>query len=302
MTWKKKGLIFAPDGSKQWARGYAHMPTAEIIDNRFIRVYFSGLDKYNYGRISYVDLDIDNPKNVLYIHDTPILDIGENGTFDDCGVVPSSVININNKKYLYYVGFQRTEKVPYMLFSGLAIESEGEFEKYSKTPILDRTSEEPFSRSAPYILYNEGIYKMWYWSCINWSIENKGIHYNNVIRYAESSDGIYWVINNNICIEPNWNDEYSVGRPCVIYEDKLYKMWYSIRSKSKGYFIGYAESVDGIQWIRRDNCVGIEVSDEGWDSQIICYPNVLTINGVKHMFYNGNQHGKTGFGYAVLEE
>ena len=77
-------------------------------------------------------------------------------------------------------------------------------------------------------------------------------------------------------------------------------MWYAIRSFSKLYSIGYAESEDGIHWVRRDGDVGIAASDSGWDSEMICYPCVVNLEGELIMFYNGNGHGATGFGYAVL--
>ena len=38
----------------------------------------------------------------------------------------------------------------------------------------------------------------------------------------------------------------------------------------------------------------------GWDSEMICYPCVVKTKEKYYMFYNGNSHGKTGFGYAEL--
>jgi hypothetical protein len=78
-------------------------------------------------------------------------------------------------------------------------------------------------------------------------------------------------------------------------------MWYSIRSHSRPYRIGYAESGDGLQWERRDDEAGIEASASGWDSEMICYAAVIDVNGRRLMFYNGNRHGATGFGVAELE-
>jgi hypothetical protein len=78
-------------------------------------------------------------------------------------------------------------------------------------------------------------------------------------------------------------------------------MWYSVRSFTNLYAIGYAESPDGIVWTRKDDTVGITRSENGWDSEMICYPVVVNISGEHYMFYNGNRHGATGFGIAVLE-
>lgn len=303
MKWRKMGLLYAPTGELWWARNYALIPTADVIDENLIRLYFAALDDNRFGRIGHVDIDIANPRRVLFEAREPVLDIGELGTFDDSGVNPSCILTIGGKKHLYYIGWQRCERVPYMLFAGLAVSKNGgKFERVFRTPVLDRTATEPFSRSAPSILKEDGIFKTWYWSCEHWSNENDWVHYNNVIRYAESSDGVNWNGTNRICIVPGNSEDYSVGRPWVIKDGDTYKMWYSIRSNAKiSYRIGYAESFDGLHWTRKDDEVGITVSESGWDSEMICYPCVVDVKGQRYMFYNGNRHGATGFGYAILE-
>lgn len=300
--WQKKGRIFAPNGDHWWARSHTHLPTVEVIDDRLIRVYFAGLDEDKFGRIGFVDLAIDDPTRILAIPTEPILDLGNLGAFDDSGSVPSCMVTIEGTRHLYYIGFQRAERVPYMLFTGLAIEeSPGSFVRYSQTPILDRTPSEPFSRSAPFVMQDDGVLKMWYWSCRHWINDQHGVHYSNVIRYATSADGISWEVHPHVCVSPNEPDEYSIGRPCVVRDRDRYRLWYSARSFSKLYTIGYAESADGIYWERRDSEAGISISDNGWDSEMVCYPYVVEIRGQLHMFYNGNGHGASGFGYAVLE-
>lgn len=302
MKWRKGGLLFAPDGAFWWARSSAILPTVQIVNKQEIRVYFAALDENKYGRIGYVDLDSSNPTKVLHLESEPVLDVGDPGTFDDCGVVPSCILNIGGRRHLYYVGFQRAERVPYMLFTGLAIaDPGGRFARSRRTPVLDRTDAEPFSRAAPCIVEDEGELKMWYWSCTHWSVTNNRIHYNNVIRYATSSDGVSWKTHDNICLRPTPPDEFSLGRPSVIRDLDGYRMWYAIRSFSRLYRIGYAESDDGIHWVRRDEHAGIDVSQQGWDSEMICYPCVVKSEGRFLMFYNGNGHGSTGFGYATLE-
>ena len=48
-TWRKLGLVWQPSGRLWWARGYAHLPTPELIEDT-IRVYFSALDDQKFGR------------------------------------------------------------------------------------------------------------------------------------------------------------------------------------------------------------------------------------------------------------
>jgi len=83
-------------------------------------------------------------------------------------------------------------------------------------------------------------------------------------------------------------------------------MWYNKRKingfrtdKNKSYRAGYAESKDGINWVRRYNIINIDLSNSGWDSEAIAYPYVIKKNDLFIMFYNGNGFGKTGFGYSI---
>jgi hypothetical protein len=73
------------------------------------------------------------------------------------------------------------------------------------------------------------------------------------------------------------------------------------RGKENGYRIGYAASTDLINWQRDDTKAGIDVSEEGWDSEMISYPHVFELDNEMYMFYLGNQVGKYGFGLAKLD-
>jgi hypothetical protein len=39
---------------------------------------------------------------------------------------------------------------------------------------------------------------------------------------------------------------------------------------------------------------------DGWDSEMMCYPNVFECNKDTYLIYNGNDFGKNGFGIAKL--
>ena len=69
----------------------------------------------------------------------------------------------------------------------------------------------------------------------------------------------------------------------------------------RSYRIGYAYSDDLIKWERDDSMVGIDVSKRGWDSDMIAFPHVISLDGKIYMFYTGNQFGKYGFGVANLK-
>jgi predicted GH43/DUF377 family glycosyl hydrolase len=74
-----------------------------------------------------------------------------------------------------------------------------------------------------------------------------------------------------------------------------------IEVKSSGYRIGYASSENLIDWTRDDEKAGINVSDHGWDAEMVSYPHVFELDGKIYMFYLGDQVGKFGFGMAELD-
>ena len=121
------------------------------------------------------------------------------------------------------------------------------------------------------------------------------------MRTADSIDGLTWSAGGSVCIDLE-GDEFGIGRPWVVADRDRFRMWYSIRSHSRPYRIGYAESGDGLLWRRLDDRVGIAASAAGWDAEMVCYAAVIDAGGRRLMFYNGNRHGATGFGVAVLEQ
>jgi len=279
---------------------HAMLPFAERMKADIYRIYFSGRDKFNRSLIGCAELNINEPKKILYITERPILCLGKLGCFDDNGVTPSWVINCKGKKYLYYVGWNKGSTVRMHLVAGLAISNDGgkTFKRFSKAPLLERTDMEPYSiLTAPCVLLEGGIWKMWYVSGVEW-VHRDLPRYN--IKYAESRDGIHWKRDGLVCIDLKFKGENALARPCVLKEDGIYKMWYSY--KGKNYRIGYAESPDGLVWERKDDEVGIDVSETGWDSEMIEYAFVFNHNGRKNMLYNGNDYGREGIGLAIGEE
>jgi len=307
MKWRKLGRVFAPDGSLPWARTHAHVPTAMLMGN-FIRIYFAGFDKEKIKRIGFADVQADDPTRIIAVSQEPVLNIGEPGTFDESGVVPSFVLN-HDGIWLYYFGWQLLGgDLPRYLFAGLAISrNEGRsFERYSQVPILERNDEERFIRSTVSILKEKRggfeYFRCWYASSNRLIDINGNIIPSYTIKYLESNNGVYWPDEGKLVMDFVNEKEFAFVRPWIIEEQNKYKMWYSIRRKNKGYIIGYAESKDGIEWTRKDGEVGIEKSEEGWDSEMICFPSIVDAEGKRYMFYNGNNYGETGFGVAILEK
>ena len=163
MNWKKKKLIFCPDNHPDFKYKYAQAPFADFVDQNKLRIYFSSRDKKNRSLPFYIETEAENPENILYIHHEPILKLGNLGSFDDSGVMPSCIVNYNNKKYLYYVGWNVGTTARYRLAHGLAISNDNgqTFKKYSEGPILDRSTTDPYSVSNQSIIIEKNVWRMW---------------------------------------------------------------------------------------------------------------------------------------------
>lgn len=311
MHWIKKGLIYSPVGNYEWNFSHSQVPITEILNDKRWRIYYSSRDKMNRSYTSYIDVEAGNPQNIIFIHNKPIIGLGKSGTFDDSGIMPTCILSNNGTKYLFYIGWNVGVTVPYHNSIGLAIcnGNDNHFEKLSEGPIIDKSIVDPYFTGTAFVLLENKVWKMWYLSCTKWEIINNKFEPFYHIKYAESLDGIDWKREGTVAIDYSGEKEGGICSASVIKEKGLYKMWYSYRyctdyrnNPNASYRIGYAESINGIKWRRMDKAVGIGLSSDGWDSLMLAYPNVIVWNNKKYMFYNGNGFGKTGFGYAVLEE
>ncbi len=311
MAWKKLGLIF--DLSKHnisWLKSHAMLPTPHLLDNNRIRVYFTGRDLNGQSRISFIELDSNDPRKILYIHDRPLLEVGKIGTFDDCGTVGTFIIKTQKVFYLYYNGYNVRNTVPWSNSIGVAESKDGgiSFKKLFEGPIMDRYKNEPYFTITPCILQENNNWKMWYTSGTGWLKINNRVEPAYNIKYATSNDGLTWIRNNQTCINGSTPEE-STARPTIIKKENFLKMWFCYRGSKDfrngidSYRIGYAEANanNPTKWVRNDNNVGISCGPEHYDNKMQAYPAVIKIKDKLLLFYNGNSFGLDGFCCAVWE-
>lgn len=303
--WRKKGHLYS---CNYYSTGYAQDAFIDIMDEETWRIYYSTRTKEVISLPYYIEVEAGNPKNILRTNDKPLFLPGKMGTFDDSGITMTSIVEVGGDKYLYYCGWNRMFSVPYSLSIGLAIvKKNGAFEKAFEGPIMDRSKFNPIAVSAPFVIYDEGIFKMWYITFTEWKVYNGRKEPIFVIKYATSKNGIDWETSPEICLDSTYDGE-SLARPWVLKDNGLYRMWFSSRGAlgyrekdGQHYMLDYAESLDGINWERKSDKVGITTAITGWDSEMLEYASVIKYNDVYYMIYNGNDFGKTGFGYATTD-
>lgn len=312
MRWVKKGHIFTPPAAS-WMHAYSQVPTPLIFDD-FIRIYFGcrpkTQDELPISQIGFIDVNRNNPAEILHCGEKPVMKLGNVGCFDEFGLHPISVLNVGDEIWLYYVGWTRMQSVPFNRAIGLAISRDGglTFEPFSKGPILGASHNEPYLQQGPHVKIINGIWHMWYLTGKDWIPDTDGrMEAIYRIAHAVSKDGIYWKRNGKPVIEIREDNECHAGQ-AIIYRNGAWHMWFSyrrglqFRNAEGGYRIGYARSNDLENWQRDDSQAGISLSESGWDSEMICYPSIKELNGKVLMFYCGNYFGRDGFGYAELEE
>ena len=268
------------------------------------RIYFSDRNDRGYSVPYYIDVEPGNPSKILKPKSEPILSTGTLGSFDHAGVMPTNIVTLpSGVKYMYYIGWSQRLDVPYHNTIGLAVSDDGDsWRKLSTGPVFGTSIKEPGYTGTICVMpnYYSGPWQAWYLSCREW-VEIAGrIEPKYTINYATSPDGIDWDPG-RVCIELQDN-EGGISQASVLYDDN-YKMYFSVRDVSnyrKGgagsYRIEYAESDDGRHWSRKGEC--LVKSETGWDSEMVSYPNVFDYEGERYMFYNGNNFGQTGVGYA----
>lgn len=306
MPWVKQGRIFhledAPNRSN-----HAQVPTPWVMEDR-IRVFYSCR---NNGRafVAYFDLAKDL-KTILKVHEQPVFTHGDPGMFDADGVMPSCVIENNGELWMYYIGWSELKNTArYQNEIGIAVSKDGgeTFERKFKGPIMGRSASYPGLAVMPFVMCCKTGFHMWYQAGTAWKLIDGKYEPTYLIKYACSTNGVNWERLGNICVSEISPLE-AFSRPAVIKEGDMFKQWYCYRDSNdyrggKGsYRIGYADSTNGISFIRKDYEAGIKLGEAGeFDSYMQAYPYVFECDGKLVMLYNGNDFGQTGIGLALWE-
>jgi hypothetical protein len=297
--WRRLGRLPFETAHASWAATHAALPIVEPLGEARFGVYLSLRDVEGRARIGRTTLTMSSTPAFDPLDPDPVLDLGVLGAFDDSGVTSSCLVTSGRMRLLYYTGWTRGVTVPFYLAAGLAISrSGGPFERLSPAPLLDRTAVDPFLTASPFVMVDEGRWRMWYVSASEWRAgEAKARHYYN-IRYAESGDGLTWRRDGTVCVDYETPAEHAFARPWVIRDGDRYCMWFAARGER--YVIQYADSHDATTWTRRSE-QGLAPGTAEWESVMVEYPCVFDWHGRRYMLYNGNDYGRTGVGLAVLE-
>lgn len=320
MRWRKLGLIFdvTKHGLPRGCVGFAQSPQPVCMDG-FVRVFFSTrvIDATNgkfVSEIAFVDFTTDFSR-IIRVADRPVIARGGLGCFDEHGIFPMNVLKVGRELWGYTCGWSRRASVSVETGIGLAVSTDaGEhFVRVGPGPILSSSRLEPFLVGDGFVMRVKETFHMWYIFGTRWSVQAEGGPPERTykIGHATSFDGREWVrsCEGRQVVPDCLGSSESQALPSVIEIDGVFHMFFCYRhsfdfrtNPSRSYRIGHAMSTDLQTWSRDDDAFPLDHEPGSWDSEMMCYPNVVRSDGKIFLLYNGNQFGRSGFGAAVLEQ
>jgi hypothetical protein len=317
MKWTRLGKLFDPADHAAALNGgeFAKSPQALVLQDR-VRIYFCTQTKTANGK--YVSrpyfVDFDRAlREIIEVSTQPVIDLGRLGEFDEHGIFPFSVLQANDQLLAYTSGWSRRNSVSIEMSIGLARSSDGgrTFTKHgSGGPIMTINQNEPCLVGDAFVQHYKHEFHMWYIYGDRWVRPTHDAAPERFYRiaHATSADGVDWVRDGRKIIPAVSADECQ-ALPSVVFHAGRFHMYFCYRSafdfranRQHAYRLGYAWSDDLTSWQRDDSLGGIELSNDGWDSEMMCYPNLFLCDGSVFMLYNGNEFGRHGFGLARLCE
>lgn len=300
--WKKyAGNPVLPQGAPgQWDSNWTSLPSLVRVSASEWRLYYCS----STNGIGFATGNMDDPVKWKRYEKNPVFTPGRPGKFDSHGPLGPEIVQLSPLHwYMYYAtggnGPWRT---------GLAESHDGglSWTRVSEDPIIQLGLPNTFDGAGTgtvSVMRTESEWKMWYTAATR---RDPPLYH---IGYATSPDGIHWSkhpANPVLSFDPFLPAEnIIVSKPHVIFEDGIYKMWYSSQGlqpnlKDRPYSIGYAESDDGIYWMKYPANPVLRTSPSpSWDSEQVEYPEVVRFGKELRMWFCGS--GYTQIGYAVSE-
>jgi len=210
------------------------------------------------------------------------------------GVIGPRLLKVGNVYKMWYTGLGSRRQI------GLATSLDGIHWTKLSNPVLSFGKPGDFdSEHVTYgkVLHHNNQYWMWY-SGYNGTIWQIGL--------ATSSDGVIWTkyANNPVLTVGRSNewDAQGVIAPAIIFDGRIFKMWYNGNGTPFIQAGGYAESADGIHWQKHQRNPIFTPIPSIWESRTIGLNAVIFENGEYHLWYGAGGDATNALGYATSKD
>ncbi len=287
--------------------GIASADAFVMKDIDTLKMWFTGsgwtspIDTLSHVRVGYA-WSIDGINWIQYPNN-PVLDISiDTSDFDSDGIETPTVIKdlnaVPSERYkMWYAGRKSLGTNVNDHKFGYAYSPDGiNWTKYSGNPILSPGAPSEWFNtfiSSPSVIKDINIYKMWF-TAPDLVVNGQPTDNKSNIGYATSTDGINWSVHPAAVLiagtQNNW-DSTAAAEPSVLKIGSTYHMWYSALDDwtVENFAVGYATSLDGINWTKDTNPVLDVGLPTDWDAYWASHPTVIfdTTNDQFRMWYTG---------------
>ncbi|HNM64003.1 MAG TPA: hypothetical protein PKM04_04890 [Accumulibacter sp.] len=317
--WRKLRRIFDPRDFRlaNGCREFAQAPQAVVFTD-FVRIYFSTRCRDPAGggnylsHVAFVDV-AKHSFEILAVAGHTVIPLGRPGCFDEHGIFPLHVLRHGALLYGYVCGVNRRVSVPVDSAIGLAVSRDQglTFQRVGRGPLLAASLHEPCLIADPCVRVVNDVFHMWYIFGAGWQRSGTSPTIDRIykIGHAQSPDGVRWAKDDGRqIVSTRLGADECQAMPTVIELAGRHHMFFCYRAchdfrhnRARAYRLGHAHSDDLLSWTRDDDEMRLERSADGWDSEMLCYPNVFACDDAVYLLYNGNDFGRHGFGVAILD-
>lgn len=286
-------VIFENDTFKMW---FAY-GTADSLGTKIVTGYATSTNGIDWT---------DYPGN-------PVLDVGVPGTWDDRVHDTPCVLRDSSGYKMWFtgadhIGFPWIDSLT--LVFGYAYSDDGINWTKHPDPVLTKGGPGSWERlwlETPSVIYDEGLYKMWY----SGESTETGLSLSQV-GYATSPDGVSWTKHPTNPVLPvglpGEADDKVAGVGSVLKVDSLYMMWYCAVSQLDTNFtnveVHFASSQDGISWTKYYNNPLLTPTYPTVDADTISpwAPSVVYTNNEFYIWYEGICYATAPYTFTAISQ
>lgn len=281
-----------------WAKSHVQVPTPLIFDNRVI-IYYASRDGLGKSQLLSFSIDVDDPTTIVSKDYHPLISLGDPGTFDEDGVMVSSVIEVDSTLLLYYTGWQRSFTVPYITSVGLLIKEkkESSFAKFSKGPIFGRNSSEPYFVNTPFVYRDKDEFRMIYGSGKKWTLIADRFEPTYFLKRSQSSNALNWSVSGEEFMEPVSGEESTVRATRYVSSGGELRIMFSsrqvrdFRGGSGSYSLFEIPDCPANQGLPSRTSVEFANPELVRNQNMLAYPSIFNL-GSNYLLFNGSDFGK----------
>jgi hypothetical protein len=291
----------------KWAASHIQLPSARITSHGDIEIFYSTRDTDNRSHIVSFFVDRNDVGRVTEKSNNPIVNLGDHGTFDEDGLMMSSVLERGSISYIYYTGFRRCNGTGFTTAIGILVRNNdcgAVYNRFSQGPIIGASVAEPFFTNSPFVFYQNEKFHMIYGSGSGWNQNGEKHEGKYHLRIRESRDGLQWDDPGTDIFEPN-NFECAT-RASTLEQKDGFVLYFCVRGMEE--FRGGSNSyklwqsvydVNDFKFARK-NRVKFTNPEKIEKENMQAYPSTFTVEGVNYLMFNGSDFGKNSIFFARM--